>query len=129
MDYRDARMPYSQSWSGGGASNSPHLECWIHSNPIMETCRDIRVDLNSSGCGNPWGHVVIFEVENLTKKNPGRTGTQGLILCSRFGLKRFLATPCISTKSSIFHLSTRVDRYLNSLKLIRSVVKKDVDTL
>jgi hypothetical protein len=41
------------------------------------------------GCGNPWGHVDIFEVENLMKLFPEETGTLGLVLCSRFGLERF----------------------------------------
>jgi hypothetical protein len=57
-----------------------------------------RVDYNSLGCGNPWGHVDIFIVENFTKLFPEETGTLGLVLYSH-GLNRFRATPCISTKS------------------------------
>jgi hypothetical protein len=52
-----------------------------------------RVDYNSLGCGNPWGHVDIFIVENLTKLFPEETGTLGLVLYSQYGLNRFRATP------------------------------------
>jgi hypothetical protein len=48
------------------------------------------VDYNSLGCENPWGHVDIFIVENLTKLFPEETGTLGLVLYSQLG---FAKTP------------------------------------
>jgi hypothetical protein len=86
------------------------------------------VDYNSLGCGIPWEHVVIFEVDNLTKLFPEETGTLGFVLCSRFGLKRYLATPCISTKSSIFHLSTLWKILYGKLqKTVTSIVRERED--
>jgi hypothetical protein len=61
----------------------------------------IRVEYNSLGCENSWGHDDIFKVEDLTKLFPEETGSLGLIPCLRFDLKTQTANSLWKTVTSM----------------------------